>query len=131
MTQHITLEGVKAACRKAYEEDRLLAQSSGPGEYGYRMLDDDGKERCCAIGAALTLETLDSIEEANCQTHTIKHPQGMIADHSLRNHFSWDREEDSDLRDIQQAHDNWMGRVSIDIADGVMAEQFFKGLIYT
>lgn len=60
--QTLSLLKVKAACRKAYRDHRLLAQHRDPlkkiQEYGSAI----GEYRC-AIGAALTARTLRMVND--------------------------------------------------------------------
>ncbi len=69
MTQHITLAEVKSACQKAYKEKRLIAQNVQEvgADYGYCLLD----KYVCAIGAALTSETLSDIDTYHAQEELI------------------------------------------------------------
>ena len=95
--QHITLEEVKASCRQAYSEGRLVFQNTGD-EYGYSI----GNSRC-AIGSALTYDTLCYIEGHCLQTYVIG--KNSIAHDALRRAFTWDDEEEKELSQIQSLHD--------------------------
>jgi hypothetical protein len=96
----ITLEQVKAACRKAYDEKRLLAQNT-PIQYGYSR---DGF--VCAIGAALSPATLDMIEEDSNLENLQEAIVGMYEfNHSIAHVLP---EEEGDLFTIQGVHDQWL-----------------------
>ena len=111
MTQYIKLNEVKIACRKAYARKRLLAQDpEGPG-YAYRLVSGDGVERCCAIGAALDPATLDAIDRLTLGSATLKNPNSMHREHSLRDVIDWDRKEAVELMEIQKLHDSWLGDI--------------------
>ena len=103
MTQLITVNEVKAACRKAYVEKRLLAQDPDPSAYGYRILGDDGVVRVCAIGAVLNDGTLNAIDARGQHSRTISNSYSYAG-----YAFSWDEAEALDLIVIQQAHDHWL-----------------------
>lgn len=98
MTQHITVEEVKAACRIAYAEKRLLAQNTVfQSSYGYLR---DG--RVCAIGAALTDETMKLVEQFGLHRTSISDGE------ELRKAFTWDDAEEEELMLIQISHDCWL-----------------------
>lgn len=97
MPQHLTLAEVKAACRQAYADRRLLAQHPRPGgqcRYSYRNLR-------CAIGAALSPSTLCEITLARQQEVTIRTliTEGFV---TVPTDEVWA------LRDIQTKHDRWL-----------------------
>lgn len=111
MTQHIKLDEVKLACRRAYAKGLLLAQDpEGPG-YAYRLVGGDGIERCCAIGAALDPITLDAIDSLNLGSATLRNPTSMHRDTSLRDVIDWYHSEAVELMEIQKLHDSWLGDV--------------------
>ncbi len=94
--QHITLAGVKSACRLAHAEGRLAAQNTAEyPSYYYRNSAGYG----CAIGVALTQETVDKMDSQNW---TIG-----IDGEELAQCFSWPGTENEELVAIQIAHDNW------------------------
>ena len=99
--QHITLAEVKEACRKAYAENRLLAQNPSEKEYGYSI-----RGNVCAIGAALTPETLSVIDSLHGHWWTLNESKNQIQDNEV---FSWAEEEHKPLVGIQKAHDTWLG----------------------
>ncbi len=111
MTQHITLAEVKAACRKAYKEERLLAQDPTIPDYAYKRVSADGIERCCAIGTVLNDESLNLIMAAGLHNCTINNPSHRGNDASLKDVISWDVDEQKQLGTIQVFHDEWLGRV--------------------
>lgn len=100
--QHITLKEVKAACRKAYAERRLIAQHSD--QYAYRDL----AGHVCAIGAALSDKTLDLIEEEGLQVTGLGDSNG----NSLLP-FRCDPKELSALVELQGAHDRCVASFSL------------------
>lgn len=102
--QTITVTEVKAAALKAYKEGRLLAQSDCQVEYGYEVKGLDGKTRVCAIGAALTRESLDMIEAEDLQCCTIH-----AAMSGLCEVFDCAQADYEALCYIQNAHDAWLG----------------------
>lgn len=102
MVQHITITEVKAACRKAYDEGRLLAQNA---EIGARCLYIGSGDYCCAIGVALTDETRKLLlEDDDLNKMGISFGNAF----PLRNCFTWSEEEMVVLEDIQNAHDSWL-----------------------
>lgn len=118
MTQHITVEEVKAACRTAYKEKRLIAQDPDPVPYGYRISGSDGVVRVCAIGAVLNEGTLNVIDTRGLHSRTIFSSYGSgKGDHA----FSWNHDEKEDLIAIQRSHDYWlrdgMGREGSSLAE--------------
>lgn len=102
--QMITLEEVKVASRKAYDDRRLVAQRRGYGEYGYGGPTTGG--RVCAIGSALTPLTIGRITRADAHTHTIREA-GNGLDDKLLSCFHINEAERDALRSIQRAHDTW------------------------
>lgn len=128
MTQHITLAEVKAACRKAYAEGRLIAQDVDGKFHGYRVGD-----RVCAIGAALTDETHQIIDEESLAAEIIIDPDYSLYDdhHLINTAFSWDEEDQKALFEIQNLHDNWTGARMSDVCPETIAsyEDEFKALI--
>ena len=102
--QHITLEEVKSACVKAYDEKRLLFQHTV--EYGYAV---EGFR--CAIGCALSDETLEEIETLRLQKVTIVGGENSETGTRLDQVISWDEDEERDLERIQRAHDELCGRL--------------------
>lgn len=62
--QHITNEELKAACRKAYAEKTLtpFAPEFDNHQPKYRTRARDGKVYKCALGAAMSDETLNRVE---------------------------------------------------------------------
>ena len=103
MTQHITLKEVEAACRTAYKENRLIAQGPTSIDYGYQVLGEDKVVRVCAIGAALTDETLEVISTKKLQ----QVPIGAII-RETESLISWDADDFQELVHIQQCHDRWL-----------------------
>jgi hypothetical protein len=95
----LTLENVKAACRKAYKARMLLAQHPHL-EYGYERRDKN-RVYHCAIGCALDRPTLDNINENNEHSNLIS---GLFNTGVVEVDFA----ELSALMEIQQAHDNWL-----------------------
>ena len=119
MTQHITLEEVKIACRTAYAEKRLLAQDPNSMAYGYRITGCDGVVRVCAIGAVLNDGTLNAIDARGLHSRTIS------SSHSSDDHaFCWNEEEKMDLMEIQRSHDHWLRDV-MDGEDSGFVEKYF------
>lgn len=102
--QHITYDEVIKACQKAYKEKRLLAQS-GPNEgYGYRT-----SHGVCAIGAVLTTETLDFIDDHRMKNETVDMNVGEdTPNYELQRAFTWPEEETLRLAQLQSAHDRWL-----------------------
>jgi hypothetical protein len=99
LTQHITLEEVKVACRKAYATGTLLAQNKDKIDIlvcYYRIL---GYK--CAIGVALNKATLDDIVSKG-------HNGSNIDNFSLRELIHIDDNELDQIQKIQYAHDCWM-----------------------
>lgn len=96
--QHITLKGIKQASKKAYDEDRLLAQS-GERAYGYRI----GKF-VCAIGAGLNSETLDRIDQDCRGNNTVSTSPG---ENLIENYFTFSENDREGLCKLQDAHDEW------------------------
>ena len=107
--QTLTLEEVKAAARKAYDENRLLAQwaLSDPalvdengftGEYGYLV-----GQYCCGIGAALTAETLSDLQSRSMNLDTsitslVHDGRVTLGEPNQLPTFEY----------IQNAHDRWL-----------------------
>jgi hypothetical protein len=105
MPQHITLEEVKVACRKAYAAGTLLAQNKDQSrDCVYRS----GVYKC-AIGVALNDATLDKIT-------TKEHNRSKINDYSIRKFIQIDDDELDQIVEIQLAHDNWMRKSSCEEA---------------
>jgi len=93
--QHITLAEVRAACIKAYDENRLAAQNIDHSDMSYYY--KRGKNGC-AIGVALTLETSNLIPQT---TMTLKDSP------NLKEAFTWNDDDFEELSRIQTAHDGW------------------------
>lgn len=127
MTQLITVDEVKVACRKAYKENRLIAQDPKFSVYGYQLLGSDDVIRVCAIGAALNDEAIETICEKSLQWCTISNPTG-ISGESITSAFHWNEDEKMDLMEIQLAHDEWLGNVRDDEYPSI-SEREFKRVI--
>ncbi len=131
MIQLITMDGVKAACCKAYKENRLIAQDPAPSDYGYQLLGSDDTVRVCAIGAALDDEAIEKINELGLHSCTISSPRKSITlseEIRIELAFSWDENEKEDLMEIQLAHDEWLGNVRDDEYPSI-SEREFKRVI--
>lgn len=111
--QNITLEEVKAACRAAYNAHTLLAQYDGAEriDYGYRVFTNDGVERRCGIGVALSKDTLDEIDASKLSSQTIISPFNLKYENDLGDVIGWTADDQGELGRIQVAHDNWLGAV--------------------
>jgi hypothetical protein len=109
LPQHITLEEVKKACLERYSDGLLIAQSESPAEYGYSHKCGDGVVRFCAIGAALSKEALDKIEELGVGTIVVG-TLNVEATNLLSQCFTYNKEEGIFLEIIQRAHDNWFDK---------------------
>lgn len=127
MIQYITLEEVKAACRLAYAEDRLLAQDAEGTYYGYQITDKKGKVRVCAIGAALTSKTQKFIHDSIMESEVIPYAKD-IQNPSIQDAFTWDEVDQDALHDIQNAHDKWM-QASLAYGGGNGDEELFCTLV--
>jgi hypothetical protein len=92
--QELTLEDVKKAARQAYLDRRLTAQ----GPVGLRECFYSLGDRCCAIGAAFTPETIKLLMEVDqneeCGVTAISHD--IVEFHAI-----------SSVLAIQEAHDAW------------------------
>lgn len=97
--QTLNLDSVKYNARKAHAEKRLTAQaeSCGQRQCVYRM----GTLRC-AIGASLTNETLDELNQQGNNTRSIRRLIGAGT-------IEIAEEDRKGICDIQQAHDSWCG----------------------
>ena len=96
--QHISVQEVKAACRKAYDAGNLIAQSANH-VYAY-----EGRGGIkCAIGCALTDATLGAIDVHKLQRVTLGEDE-----HTKRLPFTFDPAEFDELCAIQSAHDVWL-----------------------
>ena len=92
--QHLTLQDVVTACRRALEDGTLGALRHESCEYDY----GDGYH--CAVGVALTDDTLSVIQERGCNDEEVAHliHAGIITI----------KENDlDDIRDLQIDHDKW------------------------
>ena len=98
--QHITLEGVKAACRKAYKARALGAQAPRPAmKDRNRFVNAEGPQDFrCAIGCALSASTLDKI--------TLSANNGALID-GIRDFVTWPQEDYYGLAALQSRHDAW------------------------
>jgi hypothetical protein len=95
--QALTLEGVKAACREAYRNDELLAQD--PKNEACRYVHEG---RRCAIGVALSDETLRIIAERGLMTSPITELDTLgIVTVEDRSELHW-------IEHIQGLHDAWV-----------------------
>ncbi len=110
MTQHLTLAEVQAAAAKAYAEGRLTAQHP---IHSLRKCVYEGDSGCgCAIGVALTSETLEAIKRHAYQfSRVIALINGEV--------ISVDPKEEEALRNIQRTHDTWCSMASYEMpSDG-------------
>jgi hypothetical protein len=96
--QVLTLEMVQEAARKAYHDGKLTAQHSDPWLRLCRYQIDDYH---CAVGAALSAETLKDLLGPNHNTQSVSALEscGFIRIAALS--------EREAIRDIQVAHDDW------------------------
>lgn len=94
MTQHLTYPEVLAAARAAYNAGTLLALVPHPGTCRYHT----GKYRC-AIGAALTDETLAKIDEKGLNTEAVF----ALVDKGI---IEIETEHYLHINRLQTAHDN-------------------------
>ena len=103
--QHITLEEVKAGCRREYEAKTLLFQNF-TGSYGYEIRTYNGGLRVshCAIGTVLNQESLDAIDLGSLQTIILNIEDSEMSA-SLRKVVSWNENEEEELFRIQKLHD--------------------------
>lgn len=105
--QRLTLSEVVAAARAAYADGNLIAQnldSEYLSDTDYAYLNARGHR--CAIGAALTDETLAAIERDALQQETVE------ASAAGRWFLPFAPERESDIGDmvmIQESHDQWLG----------------------
>ncbi len=99
MVQHITLAGVKAACRKAYKKGTLLAQNETKDD---KCVYFNG-EYACAIGVALEPEIQIAIHQSDSNEKGID----ACADFRINGYFWWDADEHVAILSIQKAHDLW------------------------
>lgn len=103
--QHLTLEGVKAAGRKAYDKKRLTAQH--PAAF-LRQCTFTGegpsprdKQYHCVVGSALEPRTLRHIKQhPGFNTHGV----GTLVDKGI---VSVNLDELNDISHVQRAHDDW------------------------
>ncbi len=106
MIQNITAVEACTAARKAYNEKRLLAQcvkvAPNSIEYGYQV-DIKGTKFVCAIGACLSQNSLDAIEESDGQLTTIESDRG-----GFKYIFDYAQGDYSILCDLQHTHDHWL-----------------------
>lgn len=79
--QTLTLEYVKAAARKAYDEGRLVAQNFKAGDEFPSAMFLTPKGHCCAIGAALNDDTLELLKAGKNLSGTI---YGLLARGQVR-----------------------------------------------
>lgn len=119
MVQVLTLTEVKAAARDAYCKKLLTAQY--PKEKQRKCVYEyDGKYHC-AVGAALTEETIKAIYKAGYLGATIEKvfDDGLV---KIESNNELDK-----IRKIQNAHDTWANN-HINLDD--LAESRFLALIY-
>lgn len=98
MPQHLTYEGVKSACRRLYAEGHLLFQN--PAAYSCRY--EVGEYRC-AIGAALSLETLALVRQndfGGTLLYTLVDKNIVVVEN---------REDARLLANLQRVHDSLVG----------------------
>lgn len=119
MLQKITLAEVLAAGRKAYEEKRLQAQNGGESYCTYR----DNKGCPCVVGAAMTVETLDSLRDNG------RNKMG-IGDLARREFVSIPEEDVAEITRLQAAHDQWSWAVADDPSEAAEAEESFRARLY-
>jgi hypothetical protein len=96
MTQHLTVEEVKAAARTYYLAGKLTAQHPDQSE---RLCHYQIGDYRCGIGAAMTDETLEAIRasgNSSCGISRLAHDHSDIV--TL---------ESKEIQDIQEEHDNW------------------------
>jgi hypothetical protein len=97
-TQELTLEGVREAARRAYDEGRLTAQHPDPGQ---RMCFYRIGTYGCAVGVALTDETIKLVREWNLNGTNFLDLLGRgVLEVALP-------EDLSSIREIQVRHDAW------------------------
>lgn len=114
--QRLTYEQARVAARHYYEQGRLLAQQSPDvAECRYRK-----GLYCCAIGAALTRDTLDFLTE-----------QGQLSQKlgALLSYIDVPLEDYEDLRNLQETHDLWCRAVANRSGDAICKEVAFCRLI--
>jgi hypothetical protein len=103
--QTLTLNEVKTACRKALINGTLLAENQADitlHTYGYCIKGRSGNSYHCAIGVALTAETLAEIEDRSIHMVGVK---SLISVGILR--VVDTRDLDTIIR-IQTVHDDWL-----------------------
>lgn len=95
IVQHLTLQDVVTACRKALEDGTLGALRHHSCQYDY----GDGYH--CAVGVALTTDTLSIIRDKNLN---------LVSLESLLNLriLKIDREDFRDIERLQVRHDGWV-----------------------
>lgn len=99
--QKITLDEVKASCRREYIAGNLLFQN-WQGEYGYGGAATGGHP--CAIGSALTPKSLREIGREHLHS-TILATENWNEGGRIRAIIGYDTEEFLGLAAIQAAHD--------------------------
>lgn len=110
MPQHLTYDGVKSACRRLYAEGHLLFQNPAARTCRYEW-----NEYRCAIGAALSMETLALVRQNDCGGR-------VLCDLVEKNIVVVENREDARLlANLQRVHDSLVGN-----SGGRERESFLK-----